>query len=108
MKKTSVKMEWDDGDDEIPEEIRRMLRELRLQIQALNAQVQRLEGMADQQTRMQDGHNNNINKKIIDINRQLSIEVSLSTSSHSILTDVFFMYLRLLWLLCQIMAALFV
>ena len=53
-----------------------MFRELRLQMQALNAQVQCWEGMADQQARMQDGHNNNINKKIIDINRQLSGEVS--------------------------------
>ena len=65
-------MEWDDEDDEIPEEVRRMFQELRLQIQALNAQVQCLEGMADQRTRMQDGHNNNISEKIIDINWQLS------------------------------------
>ena len=78
MKKASVNIEWDNEDDEIPEEVQRMFRELRLQIQALNAQVQCLEGMADQRARMQDGHNNNINEKIIDINQQLSGE-ALST-----------------------------
>ena len=78
MKKTSVKMEWDNQDNEIPKEVQRMFRELRLQIQVLNAQVQHLEGMADQRTRMQDGHNNTINEKIIDINWQLSGEASSS------------------------------
>ena len=52
MKKTSVKMDWDDDEDRLPEEVMRMFRELRLQIQALNAQVQHLEGMVDQRARM--------------------------------------------------------
>ena len=74
MKKTSIKMETDDSDNEeerIPDEIIRMFRELWFQVQALNVQVQHLEATADQCARIQGTLNDNVNVKLIEINRQL-------------------------------------